>query len=74
MHKTTLNLDTALFLRLRNRAAREATTISDLVNRLLGDAFASGPEGGAFVSHGAGTADVDDLGAASEKYLAEDLG
>ncbi|CAN5398510.1 MAG: hypothetical protein ACR2JP_06545 [Acidimicrobiia bacterium] len=73
MHKTTLNLDSALFLRLRNRAEVEGTTISDLVNRLLSDALARGPEGMPFSSHAVGVADVDDLGTQAEKYLADTI-
>jgi hypothetical protein len=73
MHKTTLNLDTAIFLRLRNRADMEGTTISELVNRLLFAAMERGPEGEAFSSHRFADADVDDLGANAEKYLSETI-
>jgi macrodomain Ter protein organizer (MatP/YcbG family) len=69
MHKTTLNLDTAVFMRLSNRAAIDGTTISELVNRLLTEALERGPEGEAFASHGFADADVDDLGANAEKDL-----
>jgi hypothetical protein len=69
MHKTTLNLDTAVFMRLSNRAAIDGTTISELVNRLLTEALERDSEGEAFASHGFGDADVDDLGANAEKYL-----
>jgi hypothetical protein len=73
MHKTTLNLDTVVFLRLRNRAGIESTTISELANRLIMEGLERGPEGMAFASHGFADADVDDLGSNAEKYLEETL-
>ncbi|MGH3441865.1 MAG: hypothetical protein ACRDUY_07455 [Nitriliruptorales bacterium] len=72
MAKTTVNLRESVRLRLENLAAREGTTLSDLVNELLDDALRR--RSGGFASHAAGEADVDDLGVNAEKYLREHLG
>lgn len=68
--KTTVNLREPVRLRLEQYAAREGKTLSDAVNDLLAEALL-GRSGTAFASHGAGEADVDDLGVHAEKYLRE---
>jgi predicted DNA-binding ribbon-helix-helix protein len=45
MHKTTLNLETGLYIRLRNLAETEGSTVSELVNSLLVKALEKGPAG-----------------------------
>lgn len=69
MHKTTVNLRTDVWLRLRNRAERDGTSVAALINELLADALTSGDAGAEPTSIGAGTADVTDLGANARKYL-----
>ncbi len=73
MPNTSVNLRTALHLRLGQQAAREGVTISDLVNDLLEKALRH-RAGDRFLSHGAAEAGVDDLGVLAENYLRERLG
>jgi len=73
MHKTTITLRTEVWLRLRNRAEREGTSIGTLVNDLLAEALLAGEAGSRPVSIGAGKADVDDLGENARKYLRRSL-
>lgn len=72
MHKTTLNLPKIVWLRLRNLAAREGRSVSDVAGELLGEALEA-RTAGPFASHAAGDADVDDLAENAEKYLREGL-
>lgn len=73
MRKTTVNLDEHVRLRLEQQAARDDRTLSQLVNELLDEALRQ-RAGTTFASHGAGEADVDDLGVNAEKYLRDGLG
>lgn len=73
MAKTTVNLREDIRLRLEQHAARQGTTLSQLVNELLDEALRH-RAGRHFASHGAAEADVDDLGLQAEKYLREGLG
>lgn len=72
-HKTTVTFSDDLYLRLRLMAERERRSVSEVVDDLLRTALRPSSRRGAFRSHAAGEADVDDLGANAEKYLAEDL-
>lgn len=68
-----MNLRPAVRLQLERLAAREGRSLSDLINELVEDALRA-RAGSAFSSHGAGTAEEDDLGVHAEKYLREGLG
>lgn len=72
VHKTTVTLPDDVHLRVRALAERADRTVSDAVVELLAEALAARARGG-FASHGAGEADVDDLGVNAEKYLAEGM-
>lgn len=69
MHKTTVNLRTDVWLRLRNRAERDGVSVAALINELLAEALTAGDGGVEPTSIGAGEADVADLGANARKYL-----
>lgn len=73
MHKTTINLRSDVWLRLRNRAERDGVSVASLVNELLADALTSGEGAAEPTSIGAGEADVADLGANAKKYLRASL-
>ncbi len=72
MPKTTVTLPDDVHLRVRALARRSDRTVSDVVGELLLEALAARTTAG-FASHGAGDADVDDLGLNAEKYIAEGL-
>lgn len=69
MHKTTINLRSDVWLRLRHRAERDGVSLASLINELLAEALTSGDGGAEPSSIGAGDADVADLGANAKKYL-----
>jgi hypothetical protein len=71
MHKTTVNLRTDVWLRLRNRAQREGVPVGTLVNDLLAEALTAGLGEPTFI--GAGESSVSDLGSNAKKYLREGL-
>lgn len=72
MPKTTVNLPADVYLRVRARAERAGASMSEVVSDLLASALeAVAPV--RFASHGAGEADVDDLGRNAEKYLREGM-
>lgn len=73
MHRTTVNLPDALWLRVRNLAEASDRTAGAVVAELLEEALEA-RSSGVFLSHGAGEADVEDLGENTEKYLREGLG
>jgi hypothetical protein len=73
MHKTTVNLTDELHLWLRHLSARTGRSVGNLVNELLEEALRARGKSQPFASHGAGEADVTDLGRNAEKYLAEGL-
>lgn len=70
--KTTVTLPDDVHVRVRALARRSNRTVSDVVGELLLEALAARATT-AFASHGAGKADVDDLGLNAEKYIAEGL-
>jgi hypothetical protein len=71
VHKTTVNLRTDVWLRLRNRAQREGVPVGTLVNDLLAEALTAGI--GEPTSIGAGESTVTDLARNATKYLREGM-
>lgn len=71
-HKTTVMLSDGLHLRVRALADRGRKSVSEIIEELLEEALVA-RMGTGFASHGAGEADVDDLGLNAEKYLTEHL-
>lgn len=71
MHRTTMNLPDDLFVRLRSLGARAGKPVGQVAVELIEEALTA--RGGSFESHGSGSAEVDDLGINSERYLREGL-
>lgn len=71
MHKTTVNLRTDVWLRLRNRAERDDVPMGTLINELLAEALTAGLSEP--TSIGAGESTVTDLGRNAKKYLREGM-
>lgn len=71
MHKTTVTLETDVWLRLRNLSARTGKPVGRLINEMLAKALK--PKGRLRFLETGESADVDDLGTNAEEYLREGL-
>lgn len=73
MHKTTLSLEPAVWMRVRNLATRRGTSVAAVVNWLLRDALSRTEAGESATSLAAGESDTDDLGTNATKHLRETI-